>query len=95
MELWYLSFAGEEGWRGCCFVRATDLLSAVSEAHRLECNPGGEVLGMPVPTQEPQPPAERIGHLLQLDDIRAIWPDVRSLREWSAEEEAKAAEETE
>jgi hypothetical protein len=91
MELWYLSFADEEGWRGCCFVHATDLLSAVSEAYRLKCNLGGEVLGMPVSAQEPQPPAERIGHLLQLEDIRAIWPDVRSLREWR-EEEAQAAE---
>lgn len=40
---WYLSFAGEDGWLGGCFVRATGIADAVTKAHEAQCNPGGEV----------------------------------------------------
>jgi hypothetical protein len=43
--IFWLSFAGDEGNRGCCMVEAPDFLAAVREAHRLGCNPGGEVKG--------------------------------------------------
>lgn len=42
---WWLSFAGPEGFRGACIVKARGMLGAVAEAHRLGCNPGGEVRG--------------------------------------------------
>lgn len=45
MSLWYLSFAGEEGWRGCCHVSGTDIVTATARAHELGINPGGEVRG--------------------------------------------------
>jgi hypothetical protein len=42
--VWYLSFVSDkDDWLGGCFVLATDALSAVQEAHRQGCNPGGEV----------------------------------------------------
>lgn len=42
---WYLSFVGEHGWLGACFVRAEGLEDAAKWAHRHGCNPGGQVSG--------------------------------------------------
>ena len=39
---WYLSFA-DDSWLGGCYVKASNEGMAVMEAHRLGCNPGGEV----------------------------------------------------
>lgn len=58
---WWLSFANEAGFLGVAIVRAPDMVAAVRAAHRLRCNPGGEVNGWPVP--------EDAG----LGDPRAIW----------------------
>jgi hypothetical protein len=41
---WYLSFAGEEGFRGACIVQAQDALAAVAVSHHLGINPHGEVM---------------------------------------------------
>lgn len=46
---WWLSFADEDGFRGVVIVRACGLLHAVRTANKLEINPGGEVLGYPLP----------------------------------------------
>lgn len=45
---WYLSFA-ENGWRGSVIVMGTDIITACEEAFRLKINPGGQVLGLPIP----------------------------------------------
>jgi hypothetical protein len=49
LRWYYLSFAGEEGFRGACIVEARGMLGAVSRCNVLGINPGGEVMGMPVP----------------------------------------------
>lgn len=47
---WYLSFAGEEGFLGGVVVGpAGGIAEAVQLARRRNCNPGGEVLGCPIP----------------------------------------------
>lgn len=51
--VWWLSFANDEGFRGACLVRADGMLSAVTEASRLGCNPGGEVSGTAMPADDP------------------------------------------
>jgi len=43
VTLFYLSFAGEEGWLGACYVEAASFELAMFEAHRQGCNPGGEI----------------------------------------------------
>src|SRR6266851_8996400 len=43
---WYLSFAGEEGFRGGVYLQARGLTTAITAAHALGINPGGEVKGM-------------------------------------------------
>lgn len=51
---WWLSFCDgdkPEGsqFLGCAIVRGGNIGEAAFEAHRLSCNPGGEVAGMPFP----------------------------------------------
>jgi hypothetical protein len=43
---WWLSFAGEEGFRGACLVWARGFLGAVMETKLRGLNPGGEVQGV-------------------------------------------------
>lgn len=56
---WWLSFASKERHLGIALVKASDMVTAVREAHRLGCNPGGEVAGWPIPANlglgDPQP----------------------------------------
>lgn len=65
MKYFYLSFAGEEGFRGGCVVEADDFLSAISEAHRLGINPHGQVKGQCISDPGPLP----INKLLLKSDI--------------------------
>ena len=51
MALHYLSFVGEEGWRGCTVVAADDFMEAVIKTHTLGINPGGEVKGTELPEE--------------------------------------------
>ena len=44
MPLWYLSFAGDEGWRGAAVVEAVSNKGAIREAWRRGVNPGGSVM---------------------------------------------------
>lgn len=48
-KMFWLSFAGEEGFRGACIVHAEEFTEAVMEATLHDCNPHGEVQGMEVP----------------------------------------------
>lgn len=67
--LWYLSFAGDEGWRGAAYVEASSLEHAARRAHELGCNPGGEVFGGEVPDDVEVPDAYR-NRVLSLEDLR-------------------------
>ncbi len=52
MSRWWLSFADTETegrFLGACIVGGRDLVDATERAHRLGCNPGGEVLGVEIP----------------------------------------------
>ena len=51
-ELWWLSYAGEEGSRGVVVVEAEGFLHACQRSHQLGLSPGGEVHGTPVPAGE-------------------------------------------
>lgn len=47
---WWLSFGSEVDGRflGVAIVRGTDIIDAARAAHALGCNPGGQVLAVPV-----------------------------------------------
>lgn len=47
MALWYLSFAGEEGWRGGIYTHAAHAEEAIHKTVPL--NPGGELMVMEAP----------------------------------------------
>lgn len=51
MSYWYLSFADDNrgGFLGACVVEGFDIVSATIRAHELGINPGGQVLGLPMP----------------------------------------------
>lgn len=51
---YWLSFCDDtlptgETFVGGCIVRANSIAVAIQEAWRLRCNPGGEVMGYPIP----------------------------------------------
>ncbi len=79
MSTWhYLSFASDAGFLGGCIVRGDDVVEAAKEAHRLGCNPGGEVLGAPVPA-DLMPKDGYTGRLLQKHEIDECWADCDTL----------------
>ncbi len=71
---WYLSFADDTAFRGGVVVRGTDVESATKEAHRLKINPGGQVLGVPIPEGK-VPVAAYRDRLLTREDCDACWDD--------------------
>lgn len=51
-DVWWLSFVGDEGFRGIAIVRGVgDIDEAIKAAWVAGCNPGGEVQGMPLPKE--------------------------------------------
>lgn len=46
----WLSFVGEEGFRGVCIVHANDCMEALMEANMKRCNPHGECQMMEIPS---------------------------------------------
>ncbi len=51
-QLWWLSYAGQEGSRGVVLVSARDFLHACERSKILGLSPGGEVKGFEVPEGE-------------------------------------------
>lgn len=72
MQLYYLSFAGPDGWRGSVIVPGDTLSEAVWLAIMLDVNPGGEVRGHRIGLDQPQPPPDYCGRLLSRDDVNAL-----------------------
>lgn len=94
--LFYLSFAGDDGFRGCCFIEgAVEVVTAVKLAHAYGCNPGGQVMGMLV--DGPDVPegfldrARAVKHrLLTAAELEEVSGEpVKTLREWEEEEAGK------
>jgi hypothetical protein len=65
---WWLSFVDEDEWLGGAVVDALSFLDAVGVAHRLGCNPGGQVAGWPVVGI----PDEYTGRLLTREEVSAL-----------------------
>jgi hypothetical protein len=91
---WYLSFvqADEDGsnerFIGACLVEGDDLISAVTRSHSLSCNPGGSVMGLPVP-EGYLPDREFRERLLSKSDVLAFWPDSKRMADIEREERGK------
>lgn len=68
---WWLSFAGEEGFRGAILTRARGMISAIQKTHEIGINPGGEVKCFPIPHEaEADHPWEQFANrLLSKEEI--------------------------
>lgn len=86
LGVWYLSFCGDDGFRGACFVLAHGFMTAVEYAHRIGCNPGGEVLGAPWPPDR-HVPASLMDRLLTKADLNVLGEEFKSIVEWERERE--------
>ena|SRR5258706_9685162 len=80
MSLFYISFAGTEGFRGAVIVAAETLKGAVESAWRLKINPGGEAAGLCVDVSlEKLVPSEYKNRLLSKTDLDTLDKHMLSL----------------
>lgn len=87
LRWWYLSYVGEEGWRGAVVVEAPGFASAVLYANLLHVSPGGEVRGLLVPDDKPPGP-EFVRRLLDKKDVELCWGEpVKTIAEFDRERE--------
>ena len=79
---WWLSFADPtlpvgQQFLGVAIVPAPSFLAAVTVAHQLGCNPGGEVMGFPCRVENVS--LENRCRLLNETELRTIFPDIRRI----------------
>lgn len=83
MGLWWLSFSDEQACLGVAIVDGDDVVEATMRAHMLGINPGGQVLGIPVPPDDPDAVAsvEQYGtdRLISVAELKAAGE--KSIRE--------------
>ena len=65
----YLSFAGDEGFRGACMVHGANIDEAILRASELGINPGGEVVSCPIDDLELFVPEKWRDRLLTKQDV--------------------------
>lgn len=83
--LFYLSFVGDEGFRGAVVTRANGPTTALMKVHRLGINPGGQVLTIELPADH-RVSEDALDRLLNTEEVKAIFGPSKSLRELAAEE---------
>ena len=72
LQLFYLSFAGPDGWIGAVIVPGDSLPEALTLASILELNPGGQVRGLRFDLDRPQPPPGYCGRMLDREDVKNL-----------------------
>lgn len=78
MTLFYLSFANET-FLGGLLIEGNDVADCVRRAHDARLNPGGEVLGAPVPDCDTERVRPFVGRLLSKVEVSEIWDDAKRL----------------
>lgn len=80
--MWWLSFADPdlprgERFLGVCIVPADNRDHAIEKAHLYGCNPGGEVLCIPIPPDLqrllPKGFEKRLLTSADVDELNAVW----------------------
>lgn len=74
MYAWWISYAGEEGWRGGIVIEACTFLGAVDIVNLTRQNPGGEVHGTRVALE-----------LMDQAIPKRLWGTLRNREEWELE----------
>ena len=77
-QWYYCSFASDKGFLGVCWVRAGGAISAAQIAQLHGCNPGGELMAVPLPFRC-DPPAGSANKLhtdrAAIDALMAQWDE--------------------
>jgi hypothetical protein len=80
LTTWWLSFAGEEGFRGACIVEAPSFLLAHMVANFAGANPGGEMRGHEIdPVSARLIPEKWKNRLLSRQDIDAFDAEMETI----------------
>jgi len=82
---WYLSYADKDGFRGGVIVETRGFTSAAMVSNVFGLSPGGEVRGMPIPTDK-VPEAHYRYRLLTKAQLEEIWDDMATLAELEGED---------
>ena len=83
LDIYYLSFADDDGFKGVCVVEASDGIEAVKKAHRLGINPGGQVMITLIPREVHDKAPKRLpfNRLMDKATLIELGGPVKSLRE--------------
>jgi hypothetical protein len=84
---WYLSYADKAVFLGGVIVRAFGFVHACQRARDLSINPGGQILGVPIPTPQ-NPAAKYVDKLLSRQQLTECWGDMMTMKEWKEKNEA-------
>ena len=75
-KIYYLSFVGDDGFRGALWTRAVGPMSAIKRSHVLGINPGGEVMIAEIPANSGSlelPPADQYDKLHDLASLERMF----------------------
>ena len=88
-QFWYLSWAGDDGFHGAAITKAPGFVTARTILSMLGVNPLGECRGVPFP-EGVEPVEEKYrNRLLQLDELTAIFGEMKTMKQWEKEHEGK------
>ncbi len=84
LHWWYCSFA-DEVFHGACIIEARGVVGCAIRAHELAISPGGQLVAIPI-HREDLPPDQWRNRLLTAEQVKALWPDAKSLGELEKDE---------
>jgi len=83
---WYISFAGQQGFAGGFIGKGHGFVSVRNYASKLGINPRDvQSMGMPIPPDK-VPPLKYHDRLLNKDELRECWADMKTLGEIEGED---------
>jgi hypothetical protein len=86
-EQWHWVSFADEVFRGAVVIQAHGVTDAATKCHALNINPGGQVMALPMPPEIlAQVPESYRNRLLTKAEVKELWPDAKSLREYEEEE---------
>lgn len=79
-EAWYVSWSGDDGWKGAAVVVAERLAEALSKARKLGIDPGGDPLGIGIPSLSDLPEGHPTDVLMSREELEQYGELVRITR---------------
>ncbi len=79
LPYFWLSFVGDEGFRGVVIMRGRSDIDCIRRSHALGINPGGQVLSCEM-LPEFEPPAKATNKLLTKEDLERLLPATSPMR---------------